>query len=428
MTWAYSALVVAFVLGAFSAKAAPDELVPAVECRERGGLPNVFAKLRGGAEVRIAYLGGSITAQDGWRPKTLNWFRENFRTAKVSQINAAIGGTGSDLGAFRLKHDVLDHKPDLVFVEFAVNDDGVAARQIFRSMEGIVRQIFKNDPGTDICFVYTLSGDMLETLQKGFFPRSASSMEKVADYYEIPSIHMGLEVARLEKAGKVILKGDKPKSQAEREALGGKILFSPDGVHPYTDSGHQLYLEAVVRSLSRIEKVGKAGPHLIRAPFVADNREAAKMLPMNQVKLSPGWRQLDPQVDRLAKSFGNRLPGMWRASKPGESLSFKFRGTTARIYDLVGPDCGQVSVELDDRPAVVKPRFDAFCTYHRLSTFAIAEDLPQSVHSVKITILPDQPDKAKILAQRNGKMDDPKRFDGTAWYTGGLLLVGELVE
>ena len=52
---------------------------------------NVLAKLQAGKEVRIAYLGGSITAQNGWRPKTLGWFAETFPKAKVSEINAAIG-------------------------------------------------------------------------------------------------------------------------------------------------------------------------------------------------------------------------------------------------------------------------------------------------------------------------------------------------
>jgi hypothetical protein len=426
--WFRLSLLVAFLFDSFSSKAASEDLVPALECRERGGLPTLFAKLRKGAEVRIAYLGGSITAQEGWRPKTLNWFRENFRTANVSQINAAVGGTGSDLGVFRLKHDVLDHKPDLVFVEFAVNDDGAPPQQICRCMEGIVRQIFKHDAETDVCFVYTLAENMLGTLQKGFFPQSASSMEKVADYYDIPSIHIGLEVACLQKAGKVVFKGDKPKTKAEIEVLGGKILFSPDGVHPYTDTGHQLYLEAMIRSLAKIQKVSKPGPHVIPNAYIADNWEAAKMLPLSGAKLSAGWRQLDPQTDRLAKAFGNRLPGIWGASKPGESISFKFSGTTARIYDLVGPDCGQVSIALDDTPPVIKPRFDAFCTYHRLGTLSIGEGLPQAVHTVKITILPDQPDKANILSQRNEKMDDPKRFDGITWYAGGILLVGELVE
>lgn len=408
--------------------ASSDDLVPAVECRERNGLPNVISKLKTGGGTRIAYLGGSITAQGGWRPKTLNWFRQQFPNAKVSEINAAIGGTGSDLGVFRLRHDVLEHKPDLLFVEFAVNDGGAPPPQIYRCMEGIVRQTWKNDSTTDICFVYTLAGNMLETLQQGRFPSSASAMEKVAEHYGIPSIHMGLEVARLEKAGKLVFKGDKPKTEAEKAALADKILFSPDGVHPYTDSGHQLYLDAVVRSFARIGKVGSPGPHSIPAPFVADNWENAKMVPLSRAKLSPGWHQLDAKTDSLAKTFGGRLPELWEASEQGESISFKFRGRTVRIYDLVGPDCGQVSVTLDDQPPVVKPRFDAYCTYHRLATLSVGEDLPEVVHLVKITIHPEQPDKAKILAQRGEKMDDPKRFSGTNWYAGGILLIGDLVE
>lgn len=414
--------------GAILPRAAEADLVPAVECRERGGLPNVFAKLQTAVPFRIAYLGGSITAQKGWRPKTLNWFRTNFPTARVEEINAAIGGTGSDLGVFRLRHDVLEHKPDLLFVEFAVNDGGASPEQIHRCMEGIVRQTWKNDPTTDVCFVYTLAGNMLETLQQGRFPRSASAMEQVADRYGIPSIHMGLEVARLEKAGRLVFKGQKPKTDADREALGDKILFSPDAVHPYPDTGHQLYFEAVVRSLAKIRKVRASGPHRLAGPLVADNWEEAKMVPLSRAKLSAGWRRLESSADRLAKSFGDRLPEVWQAREPGESVSFRFRGTTVRIYDLLGPDCGQVSVVLDDRPPAVRPRFDAYCTYHRLGSFAVGEGLADAVHTVTVTISPDPPDKARILSQRGEKMDDPARFEGTAWYAGAILLVGEWLD
>ena len=74
-------------------------LVPAQECRPRGGWPNFLAKANTpGAEVRIAYFGGSITAQAGWRPKSLAFFQREFPQAKFAEINAAIGGTGSDLG------------------------------------------------------------------------------------------------------------------------------------------------------------------------------------------------------------------------------------------------------------------------------------------------------------------------------------------
>ena len=90
-------------------------LVPAQECHPRQGLPNFLMKARTpGAEVKIGYLGGSITAQPGWRPKTLAHFQKAFPAAKFSEINAAIGGTGSDLGVFRLKQDILDKKPDAI--------------------------------------------------------------------------------------------------------------------------------------------------------------------------------------------------------------------------------------------------------------------------------------------------------------------------
>ncbi len=62
LTWAGS------IVAAPLANALPPELanpsVEAVESHPRQGLPNFFAKLKQGKDVRIAYFGGSITAQD----------------------------------------------------------------------------------------------------------------------------------------------------------------------------------------------------------------------------------------------------------------------------------------------------------------------------------------------------------------------------
>lgn len=398
------------------------------ECSPRGGLPNAFDKLRGGQNVRIAYLGGSITAQDGWRPQSLNWFRQQFPAAKVEEINAAIGGTGSDLGVFRLRHDVLDARPDLLFIEFAVNDGGAPPAQIHRCMEGIVRQTWRANPATDICFVYTLAGGMLEQLKLGKLPESQAAMEQIADHYQIPTINFGVEVARLEKEGRLVFQGAKPKTDTEKAALGDRILFSPDGVHPYTDTGHPLYLQALVRGIELIRPLGQPGPHKLQTPFTPDHLEAAKMLPLDRALLGAGWTKLDGTTNKLARNFGARLPALWRANQPGDTLEFRFRGTAAGIYDLVGPDCGQLRITLDDGPESVRPRFDSYCTYHRLATLKVGQGLPDTTHRVKITIHPDQPDKAAILAQRNEKIDDPRRFDGRAWYAGAILLVGEWVE
>ncbi len=398
----------------------------AVEYRVRNGLPNFFGKVGKGQAVRIAYLGGSITAQEGWRPKTLDWFRDQFPQAEISQINAAIGGTGSDLGVFRLKHDVLDHQPDLLFVEFAVNDGGAPPHRIHQAMEGIVRQTIRANPATDLCFVYTLVGGWTQTLREGKFPRAASAMEAIADHYGIPSIHMGLRVAIMEGEGKLIFKGALPKTDDEKAAMKGKIVFSPDNVHPYPDTGHELYVQTVVRAMKQIREVGEVGPHPLPKPFAADHWEAAKMLPLTKAQLSSNWQRLDSDKHNLAKRFRHRMPEMFYTNRPGETMTIRFKGTGLRIYDLLGPDCGQVTVTLDDKPVKVVPRFDAYCTYHRLAMLTIAENVEDTEHTVILEVHPDQPDKAAILAKRNQKIDNPDRYDDTAWYAGAILIIGDI--
>ena len=413
------------------AAAAPGDfpLRDAVECTPRAGLPNFLAKLASGGEARIAYFGGSITAQPGWRPKTLAHFQKEFPKARISEINAAIGGTGSDLGVFRLKTDVLDHKPDLVFVEFAVNDGGASPEQIFRCMEGIVRQTWRALPRCDVCFVYTLTEALAPAMLEGKFQRSASAMEKIADHYGIPTIHMAMEAARLAKVGKLVWKGALPKTDAQKAALGDKVVFAPDSVHPFPETGHEMYLAAVQRSLPAIKaSSGSPADHSLAAPFIASHYEHAKLLPISQAALSAGFGKVDTATDSLGKRFANRLPDLHKGGKAGETIRFSFKGTRASLYHIIGPDCGQAIITLDANEPRTVPAFDAYCTYHRLSTMLIGSDLPDAVHTVEIKIHPEPPDKARILAQRNEKMNDPKRFEGTSLYPGAILLVGELVK
>lgn len=405
-------------------------LVPAQECHPRKGLPHFFVKAQTpDREVKVGYLGGSITAQTGWRVKTLAHFQKTYPDTKFVEINAAIGGTGSDLGVFRLKRDVLEQKPDLLFVEFAVNDGGAEPEQIFHCMEGIVRQTWKALPECDICFVYTVTEALVGPLKEGKFPRAASAMESIAEHYGIPSIHMGLEVAKLAKEGSLLWKAPLPKTDEEKAALKGKFVFAPDSVHPHVDTGHELYLQAVVRSLEPIQKAsGKPALHTLGAPFIDSNYERAQMLPISVAALSAGFTPLDPVTDAFGKRWANRMTSLHRGTKPGDTITFKFKGTRCGIYDIVGPESGQISITLDDQPARVVSRFDPYCVSHRLSMVLIGSGLPDTVHTVKIEIHPDQPNKAEILAKRDNKIDKPERFDATTFYPGAILLVGEMVK
>ena len=404
-------------------------LVDAQECRPRAGLPNFLAKASTpGASLKVAYLGGSITAQNGWRVKSLAHFKQAYPGAKFEEINAAIGGTGSDLGVFRLQQDVLSKAPDLLFVEFAVNDGGAAPASIIRCMEGIVRQTWKTYPNCDICFVYTLVEGMAPTIANGKFPRSASAMEKVADYYGIPSIHFGLEVAKLSKAGKVLWRSPLPKTEEQKKEVGDKLVFAPDSVHPHESTGHQMYLEAIVRSLPAIAQASaRPGAHVLAASLDEANYERARLVPVTSLTLSEGLVPADMKTDAFAKGWANRLPAMVKLTRPGQSIEFKFKGTHAAVYDIVGPAGGKVAATLDGKKLSPVQRIDAYCTYPRLSTFIIGTGLPDAVHMVRLELLADPIDKAAVLAKNKNTIDKPERFAPLNFFPGAVLLVGELV-
>jgi lysophospholipase L1-like esterase len=425
----FSALALcAAVLGRAADKDYP--LVDAQEVRARGGLPNFFLKAQTtGAEVKIGYLGGSITAQNGWRVQTLAHFKKAYPQSTFAEINAAIGGTGSDLGVFRVQQDVLSKGPDLLFVEFAVNDGGADPQRIIRCMEGIVRQTWKANPKTDICFVYTLTEALSPAMLEGKLQRSASAMEKVADFYGIPSIALGMEVAKLAKAGKLVWKAPLPQTDAEKAALGDKFVFARDGVHPHDSTGQVLYAQAIVRSLPALAIANHAPtPHVSRLALDPANFERATLVPISAAKLSEGLAPADMKADAFAKNWSNRLPAMVKLTKPGQSIEFKFQGTHCAVYDIVGPAGGMVAVTLDGKAQKPVARIDAYCTNARLSNFAVGTDLPEGVHTVRLELLADPIDKAAVLAKNKNQIDKPERFAPLEFYPGGLLIVGELVR
>lgn len=397
-------------------QAQTDSLDNIQECRIRLGLPNFFAKLQAGGPVTIAYLGGSITAANGgWRDQSVKWLQAQYTGSRINQVNAGVGGTGSDLGAFRLKTDVLTHKPDLVFVEFAVNDGGPYVHQ---TMEGIVRQIWKADPSTDICFVYTVAGNMLPTLEQNRLWPTMLAMEHIAQHYGIPSIQMGSQVPKLIKEGKLLFNGKK-------EQHPDKIVFTGDNVHPHPETGHRLYAEAVARSLAQMKTVGKPASHPLIAPYTKDNWENARMLPMQQLKKSGDWQVLSVEKDSLARQFRDRIPVLLKSTQPGAALQFRFKGRMAGIYDLVGPGCGQYTVTVDGGAPKEYPRFDRHAVYYRTHYFFLPV-MDDKEHSVSLAVSAQQPDKMAILKTGSNSPGDLGKYSENACYAGWLLLLGDL--
>lgn len=84
-----------------------------------------------GGKLTVAFLGGSITmgcnaTEVGKRyvNRIFTHLEEKYPEAEFVLINGGIGATTSQFGAARLDDDILRFEPDIVFVEFSVNDDG----------------------------------------------------------------------------------------------------------------------------------------------------------------------------------------------------------------------------------------------------------------------------------------------------------------
>ncbi len=127
-------------------------------------MANVFQKAADGEDIKIAYIGGSITegysdnitlkTEEKWVDMSTKWLNEQFPDSDVTYVNAGLSGTPSVLGNVRLQRDVLQHEPDIVFVEFAVNDGG---ETIYRNAyESLVRTLLTQDKDIAVVLLFTI--------------------------------------------------------------------------------------------------------------------------------------------------------------------------------------------------------------------------------------------------------------------------------
>lgn len=340
----------------------------------RSGLRKVARKLESGAEVNVAFIGGSVTegagASDGertsYRALTCGNFARAYPGTRFSFANAAIGGTNSTYGAFRLHAHALSGKPvDLLFVEFAVNDAGNRDESV-RAMEGIVRRARTANPDMDIAFVYTASEEGAERfLAEGVPQRNIAHHEIVAEHYGIPSVSIAREAYERIADGRL---------------RWGRI--SEDNVHP-NDEGHALYAEWLWSFLREaLRPAAEGGERSLPLPLDEANYGGGELVHPHEACL-PATRGDEEAAWSKRSGWTFERTCYWKlpddilyADRPGASLRFAFEGTAAGIAFLAGEDLGDLEASLDGGPYEPVALFDETCLrFYRPKIVLLADGL-----------------------------------------------------
>lgn len=429
-------VLISFLLvNAYSFSSTNSEENYIFEFHKRSGLPNVSRKIFSGDTTYVAYLGGSITEQKGWRVLSMDYLKERFPKTPFVEIDASMGGTSSLLGVLRMDRDVLKYNPDIVFVEFAVNDAETSEYKVIQSIEGIVRKIWRANQYCDICFVYTTTEELINKTGTDILHNTVVTMEKIADFYNIPSVYLPFEVISLLKQGKLVMSPQKsqmlrvsgnelnktPNPPLDDDEV---VYFSPDGVHPFVNTGHVLYMSVLEKALNNMLYEGYRDlAHSIKYCLSESNYENSRRILVSTMRPSSAWKEI-LKTSSLYKKYNLRFDELW-CGHVGATLNFTFKGSGLVSYDIISPEGCRLEITVDGKKFYVN-RFDGYCTYSRYHFKELISGLDSNVeHYVQIKVIDEGLDKKNLLFERNRKdfYDNPMKYKKVCWLLNSIFVI-----
>ncbi len=304
----------------------------------RSNLNISFSKFKNDKVGRVAFLGGSITYNPGWRDSICQFLQKQFPETKFDFINAGVPSMGSTPGAFRFKNDVLKNgKVDLLFLEAAVNDDtnSTAPVEIIRGMEGIVRHAKTANPQCDIIIMHFVDPGKIESYRNGKVPEVIQLHEKVAEHYNVSTINLAKEVTERIEAGEFNWEND----------------FKD--LHP-SPFGQNIYFQSIQQFLVNGFKVGNSDGKSVAfdlpEPIDKYSYSNGILIEPNPPKPIKGWTFFEnwkPVDGKGTRANYVNVP-MLVGDYPGKIIKFQFEGNAVGIAVAAGPDAGIIEYSIDD--------------------------------------------------------------------------------
>ncbi|MCR5431745.1 MAG: hypothetical protein K6E95_04235 [Lachnospiraceae bacterium] len=201
-------------------------------------LKKVLEKARAGEEFRVAAIGGSVTEgagavvnKEGYAYKFASALERDYcpaGTGNMKFVNAGLSGTPSSLGIMRYDRDVvglLGGAPDLLIIEFSVNDSGEVTRgQAYSSM---IHRALTDNPDCAVILLFAVFKTKWN-MQNNYIPEG--------EVYELPMVSIKDAIAV-----------PFAKGQLTNE------LFFADDYHPKT-YGHQIMSDCLMHLVGLIDR------------------------------------------------------------------------------------------------------------------------------------------------------------------------------
>lgn len=261
-------------------------------------LQRALDRARAGDDITVAFIGGSITQGAGAVPINTSCYA--YRTFQglcgllgrgtdqnIHYRKAGVGGTPSELGMIRYERDVLGMKddgsiterlPDIVIVEFAVNDEGDETRG--ECYDSLVRKILRSDNAPAVILLFAVFADDWN-LQERLSP--------VGKAYELPMV--SVRDAVVEQFYSSV-----------QDRMVSKNQFFYDMYHP-SNIGHQIMADCVLHCVEEADAMSRQedGVCLDRMkPALGNTFEQVRLLDRNVYRVieEGKWQGID-QPDGL---------------------------------------------------------------------------------------------------------------------------------
>ena len=212
----------------------------------------LLEKLKAGKTVYVAAISGSVTEGggpedylDGYAFQFAEKLQKAFPAAKVVFDGAGLSGTPSSLGVVRYEKDVvktLGHSPDLLIIEFAVNDGDDCTGT--RGFERIIRNVLEAENDGAVIPVYAHAS----------YENNQATQMPVADFYKLPQIS---------------LKNALKNPDVQIDLAGGGEYFT-DYAHPTTE-GHGFMADCLMNLLKVIDNMNEDKKYEVPAGFKNEN-------------------------------------------------------------------------------------------------------------------------------------------------------------